>query len=151
MRHRPPFIPYLGVHLTDLTFVGDGNDDVLPDGAINLGKRQNVHAILSTCLGGRARVYPFSALPGIVRLFEAAPRLSEDELYRQSLHWEPRGMAPQEVAKRDQQLRNAPTATVPSHPPPSASTAPGTCMASAEVVAVEDGAEQEHEQSTSMV
>jgi len=29
MAGSPPFIPYLGIHLTDLTFIGEGNKDVI--------------------------------------------------------------------------------------------------------------------------
>ena len=88
-RRSPPFIPYLGVHLTDLTFLGDGTKDEL-DGSINLRKRQQVHGVLSSCLAGRSAHYPFSALPGIAKLVEATPHLSQDELYRSSLLREPR-------------------------------------------------------------
>ena len=42
---------------------------------------------------GRA-TYPFAALPGLARLVEAAPRLSDDEQYRLSLQIEPRGRPP---------------------------------------------------------
>ena len=41
MRHTPPFVPYLGIHLTDLTFIGEGNKDYV-DGKLNLNKRQQV-------------------------------------------------------------------------------------------------------------
>jgi len=93
-RRHPPFIPYLGVHLTDLTFLGDGNKDVLPDGQINLSKRQQVHTVLTSCLSGRSVRYPFASLPGLAKLLEAAPRLSEDEAYAKSLKIEPRGKPP---------------------------------------------------------
>ena len=46
LRYAPPFIPYIGVHLSDLTFIGDGNKDVTVDGKINLAKRVQVVAIL---------------------------------------------------------------------------------------------------------
>jgi son of sevenless-like protein len=36
---EPPAIPFLGVYLTDLTFVGDGNPDVV-DGKHNFMKRR---------------------------------------------------------------------------------------------------------------
>ena len=97
-RRSPPFVPYLGVHLTDLTFVGDGNKDSI-EGRINLAKRQQVHAILTTCLSGRIHRYSFSALPGIARLFEAAPRLSDEEQYRTSLRLEPRGLSVSEIER----------------------------------------------------
>ena len=89
-RRAPPFIPYLGVHLTDLTFIGEGNKDTIGD-AINLGKRQQVHATISSCLAGRTERYIFSTLPGLSRMLEAAPRRSEEQLYQESLLREPRG------------------------------------------------------------
>ena len=80
-RRAPPYVPYLGVHLTDLTFVADGNKDTLAEAAcepgapprelINLGKRQQVHSILQACLSGRTARYTFSALPGLAMLFDA--------------------------------------------------------------------------------
>ena len=70
-----------------------GNKDVV-DGRINLAKRQQVHAVLASCLAGRRVRYPFGALPGIARLLEATPRLSEDELYSNSLLREPRKPRP---------------------------------------------------------
>ena len=45
--------------------------------------------------------YMFAALPGIARLVDAAPRLSEDELYKESLRLEPRGLTLAELEKRD--------------------------------------------------
>ena len=60
------------------------------DGKIHVAKRQQVHGVLAACLSGRAIRYPFGALPGIAKLLEAAPRLSQDELYNESLLREPR-------------------------------------------------------------
>jgi hypothetical protein len=45
-----------------------------------------------SCLAGRVERYTFSASPRIGLLIEATPRLTEDELYKQSLELEPRGM-----------------------------------------------------------
>ena len=48
-RRNPPFVPYPGIHLTDLTFVADGNKDVV-DGKLNVGKRQQVAAVAQSML-----------------------------------------------------------------------------------------------------
>ena len=52
---------------------------ILADGKINLAKRQQVHAVLASCLAGKRCKYPFGALPGLKLLFEAAPRLSQSK------------------------------------------------------------------------
>ena len=95
-----PYLPYMGVHLTDLTFIGDGNADRVGS-LINVSKRQKVLDVISLCLAGRCARYEFSALPGIGALVDAAKRLSEDALYRESLQREPRGMSVTEIERRD--------------------------------------------------
>ena len=99
-QQRPPFIPYLGVHLTDLTFLCSGSPDFLSNQGVgenlvgeNLAKRQKAHSIIHTCLTGQTRHFSFSALPGIALIFGAASRLTQDAQYKLSLEIEPRGMA----------------------------------------------------------
>ena len=60
-----------------------------------------MHAILATCLSGRTCRYSFAALPGLSRLFDAAPRHSEDAMYQKSLLLEPRGLSLAELEKRE--------------------------------------------------
>ena len=100
-RRLPPFIPYLGVHLTDLTFIGEGNKDRV-SGNINLGKRQQVHAAISSCLAGRTERFSFTSLPGLERMLEAAPRWTEEELYKASLLREPRGVSLAELERLEE-------------------------------------------------
>lgn len=103
LRRSPPFVPQLGVHLSDLTFLGEGNKDLV-ERKINLGKRQLVHSVLAIVLAGRLAAYPFDALPGIGLLIGAAPRLSEKVLYDTSLALEPRASSIEEIERREAEL-----------------------------------------------
>jgi len=73
-----------------------------PNLAVNLGKRQQVHAAISSCLAGRTEQYAFQTLPGLSRMLEAAPRRTEEELYRESLLREPRGMSLAELERLEE-------------------------------------------------
>ena len=87
----PPFIPYAGVHFTDLTFIGEGNGDHV-GGGINFDKRQKVHGVLMTCLAGRTERYTLCPSQSVASVLDASPRLPDDELFQNSLQLEPRGV-----------------------------------------------------------
>jgi hypothetical protein len=44
-----------------------------------------------SCLAGRTERYTFSASPRLACVIEAAPRLTDDAMFEQSLQIEPRG------------------------------------------------------------
>jgi len=95
----PPCIPYVGVYLTDLTFIEDGNDDEVvveregkePLELINFSKRTLVHSIISTLLRYQQQPYGFARHPEIQAWLDSVKPLNENDLYRESLAREPRG------------------------------------------------------------
>lgn len=84
----PPCLPYLGVHLSDLVFIEDGNSDIV-NGQINVRKREQIYTAITELL--HFQQYPFnitkhSSYDYLVSL----PSLSEKELYTISTFLEPR-------------------------------------------------------------
>ncbi|KAL6067139.1 Leucine-rich repeat (LRR) protein [Balamuthia mandrillaris] len=86
----PPCIPYIGVCLSDLTFIEDGNPDEAGNGLINFYKRELIYKIISMVKNMQATAYDFGSLPEIANLFKAMPQLDDKELYALSLQREPR-------------------------------------------------------------
>eukprot|EP01139_Manchomonas_bermudensis_P011287 Amastigsp_a342519_35.p1 type:complete len:506 gc:universal Amastigsp_a342519_35:1-1518(+) len=62
---HPPVIPYLGITLTDLTFIEDGNSDLTPSGLINFEKRNKVAKEISTLMLYQQTPYCLTELPAV--------------------------------------------------------------------------------------
>ncbi|TPX38480.1 hypothetical protein SeMB42_g04911 [Synchytrium endobioticum] len=100
----PPAIPFLGVCLTDMTFIELGNPDYLPESSfINFDKRRKIFQVMKDIQKFQSTPFELAAVPGIQKWLEAVgaggsgldtvgvARLSnEDELYQISLAVEPR-------------------------------------------------------------
>eukprot|EP00727_Mastigamoeba_balamuthi_P014357 m51a1_g9546 putative ras guanine nucleotide exchange factor (619) ;mRNA; f:859604-861913 len=84
-----PSVPYLGVHLTDLTFVDENPDNT--NGLINFGKRNFVYNIISNVLQYQNRPYNLQPVHQIIQFLKRVPTKDEQELYTLSLKREPRG------------------------------------------------------------
>jgi len=80
-----------GLILQDLTFVHVGNDDFLPDGNVNFGKRWLQFNILDQMRRYRNSHYPFTKNEEITRLFSNfEDYLDEDSLWQISEALKPR-------------------------------------------------------------
>eukprot|EP01135_Chromosphaera_perkinsii_P009933 Nk52_evm26s1967 gene=Nk52_evmTU26s1967 len=88
---QPPCIPYLGVHLQDLTFIEDGNNDNLPNGLINFAKRRLFCEVIRSLRFLQQTPYPFAQVTTIQSFLQnIGTNLTEDEMYKMSLDAEPR-------------------------------------------------------------
>lgn len=87
-----PCIPYLGLILTDITFVHLGNPDELQDGKINFVKRWQQFNILDSVRRFKEELYDFERSEKIMDYFnEYENHMDEDEMWEQSLVIHPRG------------------------------------------------------------
>ncbi|KAJ6251548.1 guanine nucleotide exchange factor [Anaeramoeba flamelloides] len=92
-----PAIPYLGVYLTDLTFISDGSPSVV-DGLINFSKRKLLNGVISKIKKYQSVNYNFSSIYQVQELLKK--KLSthnEKTLYELSLKNEPRGVSRNEL------------------------------------------------------
>jgi hypothetical protein len=60
----PPCIPYLGVHLSDLTFIEDGNPDAIR-GLINFTKRRFLFRVISEISRYQQNAYNLHPVPQV--------------------------------------------------------------------------------------
>src|SRR3989338_5071927 len=79
-------IPYIGMYLTDLTFIEEGNPLFLSDGSINLQKLVSISRRIEEFLAYQKRPYRFEPLiPLIDMLTDFSRNLSPDESHARSL------------------------------------------------------------------
>eukprot|EP00013_Stygamoeba_regulata_P005697 CAMPEP_0177640058 /NCGR_PEP_ID=MMETSP0447-20121125/6346_1 /TAXON_ID=0 /ORGANISM="Stygamoeba regulata, Strain BSH-02190019" /LENGTH=729 /DNA_ID=CAMNT_0019142115 /DNA_START=140 /DNA_END=2329 /DNA_ORIENTATION=+ len=87
----PPLLPYLGVYLTDLTFIEDGNNDMTKTGLINFNKRRLVYQVLVQIEQYQQVIYDFTPDPVALACLQRVQPKDNDALYALSLEREPRG------------------------------------------------------------
>ncbi|EGF99895.1 uncharacterized protein MELLADRAFT_75860 [Melampsora larici-populina 98AG31] len=99
----PPCVPFIGVYLTDLTFIGDGNPDNLKEKPhqINFDKRRKSAEVMIEMQSIQSMPYHLISVQSILDFlkisFENLP--NEKGLYSMSLGIEPREKADEKVAK----------------------------------------------------
>jgi len=90
---NPPVIPYIGMWLTDLTFLEDGNPDETPGGLINFEKRFMISAVIRDVQQYQQTPYCLIRNRPIRRWIASQPMhllYTEDLAYKLSLECEPR-------------------------------------------------------------
>ncbi|XP_002156706.1 rap guanine nucleotide exchange factor 1 [Hydra vulgaris] len=88
---KPPCIPYLGLILTDITFIHLGNPQDLPDGKVNFVKRWQQYNILDTVRRFKENLYDFSRDEKILDFFnEYEEHMEEEEMWEKSQQIRPR-------------------------------------------------------------
>ena len=85
----PPTLPYLGVYLTDLTFIEDGNPDYI-NGLINFKKRRLIYGVISRIQQYQQLQYNFYPVHQIQEFLLRSPKLDENSQWELSLLREPR-------------------------------------------------------------
>ncbi|KAJ5070745.1 ras guanine nucleotide exchange factor i-related [Anaeramoeba ignava] len=87
---EPPGIPYLGVFLTDITFICDGSESKI-DGLLNISMRKILFNTISEIQRFQQEDYPFQAVDQVQNLLNnTLPFKDENKLYKKSLKREPR-------------------------------------------------------------
>jgi son of sevenless-like protein len=95
---EPPCVPYIGVYLTDLVFIEDGNKDMKGDVLINFHKRRQIAQVIMnirTLQQAPYQIREVGYLAKRLKFWEVEPCADqeiwdEDALYKQSLKIEPR-------------------------------------------------------------
>lgn len=84
-----PCLPYVGIFLTDLVFIDDGNQNEV-SGLINFTKRRQTATVISLVQSFQKEPYCFEAVVPIQEMIKDAQLLTPDELFDLSLQREPR-------------------------------------------------------------
>ncbi|XP_076624750.1 ras-specific guanine nucleotide-releasing factor 1 isoform X3 [Colletes latitarsis] len=91
--HRcdPPCIPYLGLYLTDLSFIEEGTPTKTKDGLLNFSKMRMIAHVIREIRHFQQTPYKIELIPKVTNyLLDPSLLLNEKDLYRISLEIEPR-------------------------------------------------------------
>ena len=85
----PPLVPYIGVYLTDLTFINDGNPNNV-EGLINFRKRELIYRVIEEFQQYQQVSYNLTLDNQLLSLVARTTGKTEDELFALSLELEPK-------------------------------------------------------------
>lgn len=90
-RCDPPSIPYVGMYLTDLSFIEEGTPNYSPDGLLNFSKMRMIAHVIREIQHLQNGSYKIELNHKVANyLLDASRHLQDDEMYRCSLAIEPR-------------------------------------------------------------
>lgn len=92
---NPPCIPFLGIYLQDLTFIEDGNSNVIKKhqkDLINFAKREKTAEVIREIQQYQTLFYKLKTVDEMQMFIRANLQSTrdEDQLYKESLKLEPR-------------------------------------------------------------
>lgn len=94
----PPCLPFVGVYLTDLTFIEEGNRDLLAGTQlINFAKHRRTAAVIAEVQRYQLQPYNFERVEAIAKFLSNLPSEDDETCYEKSLEIEPRGVTRDEV------------------------------------------------------
>jgi len=91
--HRvdPPGIPYVGMYLSDLTFIEEGTPNFTPEGLLNFAKMRMIAHVIREIRHFQQTPYKIEHCPKAANyLRDPTLLLNDDELYKLSLMIEPK-------------------------------------------------------------
>ncbi|XP_013791303.1 ras-specific guanine nucleotide-releasing factor 1-like, partial [Limulus polyphemus] len=91
--HRcdPPCIPYLGMYLTDLSFIEEGTPNFTDEGLLNFSKMRMIAHVIREIRHFQQTPYKIQMSPKVTNyLLDEKRLMQDDELYQLSLCLEPR-------------------------------------------------------------
>mmetsp|Transcript_16038 Transcript_16038/g.22271 ORF Transcript_16038/g.22271 Transcript_16038/m.22271 type:complete len:457 (+) Transcript_16038:73-1443(+) len=87
---NPPCVPYMGVYLTDLTFLSDGNPDSVDGGLINFKKRRLIAEVIDEIHQYQVRYLKRESVDCIQKWLTELPNMDDDTKYKWSRRVEPK-------------------------------------------------------------
>ena len=93
-KSKPPIVPYLGMFLTDLVFIYDGNPNYIPDtNLVNVAKLDMLASTIKELQRYQDTPYRFSTVESIREYLVSKPIITDpEELYNLSMKRETRAL-----------------------------------------------------------
>ncbi|KAG6832006.1 hypothetical protein H0H92_006042 [Tricholoma furcatifolium] len=101
----PPCVPFIGVFLSTLQFIQDGNPDILPGGLVNFRKRQKASEVINDIKRWQAQSFNFVPLQPVQAFIDESlnqysdTKASSEHFWTLSLEREPREREDEKMAR----------------------------------------------------